>query len=521
MKLYSLKLIFLFLIVSAASSQVLAQVTTQQIDSVVNYAMTKFNVAGCAVAVVKDGKIFFEKGYGVKSIATQEPVNEHTNFAIASNSKAYTTAALALLVEDGKINWDDKVKDHIPEFTMYNEYVEDNFNIVDLVTHRSGLGLGVGDLMFFPQGSNFTIDDLLASFQYFKQESPFRTKWDYDNLLYLVAGELIARKSGMTWEAFIESRIFEPLGMDNSYASLASIKDTSNLSASHSTETGEIRVIPTFKEMINGAAGGIFSNVNDTSQWMLVQLNKGKYGDDLSKELFIQMNHNNMWTIHTMMDVNRNPRYNSHFAGYGLGWNLTDVKGNLQVSHTGGLPGMLSRTLLIPDMNLGIVIFTNTSNDGGGLFSSVSQTILDMYLELDDFQWIDKYSAYMMSRQSGDDAATDKVWEAVENNKQDTVEVNNYIGIYEDIWFGKIEVFMKDKQLWIKCLRSPLLNGPLKLYKDQTFAIKWEYQDMNADAFAMFTLDENGKANGFTMKGISPNIDFSFDFEDLVIKRVD
>ena len=313
------KSILFFVFVSIFSIQTQAQVTTQQIDSVVNYAMTKFNVAGCAIAVVKDGEILFEKGYGVKSIATNEPVNEHTNFAIASNSKAYTTSALALLVEDGKINWDDKVKDHIPEFTMYNEYVEDNFNIIDLVTHRSGLGLGVGDLMFFPQGSNFTIDDLLASFQYFNQESPFRTKWDYDNLLYLVAGELIARKSGMTWEAFIESRIFEPLGMDNSYASLANIKDTSNLSASHSTETGEMRVIPTFKEMINGAAGGIFSNVNDSSQWMLVQLNNGKYGDNLNQQLFTSVNHNNMWTIHTVMDVNRNPRYNSHFAGYGLG----------------------------------------------------------------------------------------------------------------------------------------------------------------------------------------------------------
>ncbi|WP_104734074.1 serine hydrolase [Hanstruepera ponticola] len=509
------------LFLSFCFCQLQAQVTSQQIDSIVNYAMSKFNVAGCAVAVVKDGKILHEKGYGIKSIKTNEPVNEHTNFAIASNSKAFTTVALALLVEEGKLNWDDKVKMHIPEFTMYNDYVEENFNIIDLVTHRSGLGLGVGDLMFFPQGSDFTIDDLLSSFQHFKQESAFRTKWDYDNLLYLVAGELIARKSGMTWEAFIETRIFEPLGMENSYASLASIQDSSNLSASHSTETGEMRIIPTFEEMINGAAGGIFSNVNDLSQWMLLHLNKGKYGNNLNSQLFTTSNHYEMWKIHTVMDVNRNPRYNSHFAGYGLGWNLTDVNGNMQVSHTGGLPGMLSRTLLIPDMNLGIVILTNTSNDGGGLFSAVSQTILDMYLEMDDFQWIDKYSAYLASRQSGDDAATQKVWETVANMDQKAVKREKYIGVYEDVWFGKIEVFEKDNQLWIKCHRSPLLNGPLKHYKDETFAIKWEYQDMNADAFAMFEIGENGKAEAFTMKGISPNIDFSFDFQDLDLKRID
>lgn len=521
MKINVYKLVYATFFISLLSYSSFAQVSSQQIDSIVNYAMSKFNVAGCAVAVVIDGEILHEKGYGVKSIKTNEPVDEHTNFAIASNSKAFTTAALAMLVEEGKLSWEDKVKTHIPEFTMYDDYVEENFNIVDLVTHRSGLGLGAGDLMFFPQGSDFTIDDLLSSFQHLKQTSAFRTKWDYDNLLYLVAGELIARLSGMTWEAYVESKIFKPLGMEHSFGSFSRIKDMDNLSASHSNETGEIKVIPTFEEMINGAAGGIFSNVNDMSTWMLLQLNQGKYGDGLKKELFTKVNHNKMWTIQTVMPTTSNPRYNTHFSGYGLGWFLSDIKGNMLVEHTGGLPGMLSRVLMIPDLDLGIVVLTNTSNDGAGLFSSVTQTIMDMYLELEDFKWIDKYAAYLASQQSGADAVVDKVWEAVANNNQDAVKKDKYLGVYEDVWFGKIEVFMKGKQLWIKSHRSPLLNGPLQYYKDETFAIKWEYQDMNADAFAMFTLGEHGKANGFTMKGISPNIDFSFDFQDLNLKRVD
>lgn len=515
-KFTSVSFVFTFLLCSTSLN---AQVSSKQIDSIVKYAMTKFNVAGSAVAVVKDGKIIHNKGYGVKSIETKEPVNQHTQFAIASNSKAFATAGLAILVEEGKIDWRDKVKDHIPEFTMYNKYVEDNFNILDLVTHRSGLPLGMGDLMFFPDGTDFTMEDLLSSFQHFKSSSAFRTKWDYDNLLYLVAGELIARKSGMTWEAFTKTRILEPLGMDNSFASLADIKDTSNLSASHSTETGEIRVIPTFEEMMNGAAGGIFSNVDDLCQWMLLHLNAGKYGENMNKELFTAANHNEMWKIHTVMGVNKNPRYNSHFSGYGLGWFLSDVKGNMKVEHTGGLPGMLSQTILIPDMDLGIIILTNTSNDGGGLFSSVSQTILDMYFELDDFKWIDKYSDYLKSKKSGGDGITDKVWETVENLKEKPIDNKKYIGIYKDSWFGTCEVFLKTDQLWLKFHRSPKLNGPLGFYEDETFAIKWEYQDMNADAFVTFTLDENGKAEGIKMKGISPNIDFSFDFHDLDLKR--
>ena len=213
-----LKLICILILSSGLNiNKAFSQVTSKEIDVIVQNALDNFTVAGVAVAVVKDGKIIHQKGYGLKSIDSKAKVNEHTNFGIASNSKAFTTAALAILVEEGKILWNDKVIDHIPEFKMYNDYVTQNFNIQDLLTHRSGLGLGVGDLMFFPDGSDFTINDIITSFQYFKPQSAFRTKFDYDNLLYMVAGEVINRVSGMSWEQFIKTRIFEPLEMDNSF----------------------------------------------------------------------------------------------------------------------------------------------------------------------------------------------------------------------------------------------------------------------------------------------------------------
>jgi CubicO group peptidase (beta-lactamase class C family) len=521
MKTLQFKVIVIILTSLMLTSNLQAQkMTSEQIDSLMFVAMSKFNVAGCAIAVIKDGKTIINKGYGVKSFKTKNPVNEHTNFAIASNSKAFTTAALAILVEEGKLKWTDVVIKHIPEFKMYNDYVTDNFNIQDLLTHRSGLGLGIGDLMFFPDGSNFTINDLLSSFQYFKPESAFRTKFDYDNLLYLVAGEVIARVSGMSWEDFISKRIFEPLHMDNSFPSLDRIKDKSNLASPHSSEKEILKVLPDFQEMINGAAGGIYSNVDDLTHWMQMHLDNGRYGDSLKQQLFTAESQREMWKMHTLRDVNRNPRYNSHFAGYGLGWGLSDVKGNMSVSHTGGLPGMLSKTIMIPDLNLGVVILTNTSDDGAGIFSAVSQTIVDNYLGLDDFGWIDKYANFMASNKSGADTVTQKVWEEVEQSDNSKINENNYIGVYEDNWFGKVEVFKKGEQLWFKSYRSPKLNGSMRYYKDQTFAIKWEYRDMNADAFAIFSLDANGKAQSIKMKGISPNIDFSFDFHDLDLKRV-
>lgn len=509
-----------FILFFVLNISIFAQLTSPQIDSLVNDAMEKFKVAGVAVAIVKDGKIIHEKGYGVTSKLTNKRVNEHTNFAIASNSKAFTTTALALLVEEGKLNWTDKVKDHIPEFKMYNPYVTENFNIQDLLTHRSGLGLGIGDLMIFPDGSNFTIDDLLSSFQYFKPVSAFRTQFDYDNLLYLVAGEIIARKSGMTWEAFIDKRIFKPLDMDQSYPAFNLVTDDTNLALPHNVVNNNYKVLPSYQEMINGAAGGIYANVNDISQWMLLQLNQGKYGENLENQMFSEESQHEMWKIHTTTDVNRSPRYNSHFSGYGLGWDLTDKKGNLIVSHTGGLPGMLSTTVLIPDLNAGIVVLTNTEPGGAGVFLAVSRTIVDGYLGLDDNKWTDKFHEYFKSREAEGDKVTDAVWKTVEANKKIKIKTSDYMGIYKDNWFGNMEVFNKDGKLWIKSHRSPKLNGEMYYYQANTFAIKWEYQDMNADAFAMFSLDENGQAQSIKMKGISPNIDFSFDFHDLDLQRV-
>jgi CubicO group peptidase (beta-lactamase class C family) len=511
-------LLALFYLILFFSTIISAQTSSRQIDSLMTSALMKFKVAGAAIAVVKDGKVIHSKGYGMSDLSTKKAVNENTNFQIASNTKAFTTTALAILEEEGKIQWDDKVIEHIPEFKMYDDYVTQNFNIQDLLTHRSGLGLGVGDLMFFPDGTNFTIQDVVSCFQYFKPVSAFRTQFDYDNLLYMVAGEVIARASGMSYEMFVQQRIIEPLEMNNSFVGSVQ-KDKSNLAAPHSSESGTIKSIDRYDIGMADAAGGIFSNVADMSKWMIVRLHKGKYGADLKTSLFSLENHQEMWRIHTVLETNQNPRYNSHFNGYGLGWGLTDVAGKFEVSHTGALPGMLSIVTMYPDLNLGIVILTNTENGGGGLFSSVSNTIADSYLGLDDYGWIDKMVEWRYDDKNEEDSVTKKTWEQVELAKNNKVKNENFIGVYADKWFGDVEVFEKNEQLWINCNRSPKLNGPMAFYNANTFAIKWEYQAMNCDAFALFSFDETGKAQSIKMKGISPSIDFSFDFHDLDLIR--
>jgi CubicO group peptidase (beta-lactamase class C family) len=496
-----------------------AQGADNEVDQLVREAIEKFNVAGIAVAIVKDGEVIHNKGYGVTSSETKEKVNENTRFAIASNSKAFTAAALAVLIDDGKLNWTDKVVDYVPEFKMYDAYVTANFTILDLLTHRSGLGLGAGDLMFFPDGGDFTMDDILKSFQYQKKVSDFRTKFDYDNLLYVVAGEVIKRISGVSWSEFVEANIMKPIGMDNSAGTYKRLANKDNVAMPHSTVDGQLNLLETYDLELGAAAGGIYASVNDLTKWMLLQLNGGQYGDT---SVFSERNHREMWRPHTNLWFNPkpNPRYKSHFSAYGLGWGITDWNGNIVYSHTGGLPGMLSKTIIIPELDLGVIVLTNTEPGGGAAFSAISNTIVDQYLGLEDFGWVDKYAAQLKANQERGNEVVDKVWETVKSVNDDHVKADDFVGIYEDKWFGKVEVFLKDKQLWVKCHRSPKLNGPMSFYNANTFVVKWEYQDMNADVFAMFSLDEKGRAQSIKMKGISPNIDFSFDFQDLILERV-
>ncbi|WP_036385789.1 serine hydrolase [Muricauda sp. MAR_2010_75] len=497
-----------------------SQMSSTKVDELANKALETFGVAGASVGIVKDGKIVHLKGYGVKSVDTKLPITGTTPFAIASLGKAFTTTALAILVEEGKISWNDKVIKYIPEFKMYDSYVTENFTIKDLLTHRSGLGMGVGDLMGYPSGSNFTIEDVLESFQYFEPKSPFRTQFDYDNLLYWVAGEVIARVTDSSWERFVEKSIFEPLQLENTYSRLDNVKDLNQVAVPHISASNGIRTIAHFRENVNGAAGGIFSSAEDMCKWMLVHLNNGKYGKDLQKQLFSSESQYEMWKIHTVMDASNDPRYNSHFLGYGLGWFVSDVRGNLSLVHTGGGPGIMTKIWLLPEMNLGIVILTNTSESGGAFFSSVSKTIADSYLGLDSKDWVSVYQQRFQHRQQQGDSITTAVWKIIDANKSLPINFDDYIGTYEDRWFGKIEIHKNNGQLWFKSYRSPKLTGSMYHYKANTFAIKWEDRDLQADAFASFVLNEEGLATEIRMKGISPNIDFSYDFQDLLLYRV-
>jgi CubicO group peptidase (beta-lactamase class C family) len=510
-------LFFFILGFAAVSAQVIG---SREIDSLVIRTMKTFDVPGIAVAIVKDGKVIHSKGYGVRSLNTQQKVDANTLFGIASNSKAFTTAALGMLSDEKKLSLDDKVIDYIPEFRLYNPYVTEEFTIRDLLTHRSGMGLGAGDLMIWPGINDFTIHDIIHNLRYLKPVSGFRTKYDYDNLLYIVAGEVVARVSGMSWEDFIEQRIMQPLSMTGSAASYNRLKDKTNVIDPHAPVDGIVRVIGRDFNTVADAAGGIYSNISDMCKWIIMQMNDGKYGDGLAKQLFSKEIHRAMWSPQTIINVGDSTAYNTHFASYGLGWNLSDVRGYKQVGHTGGLAGIVTQVTLIPELKLGIIVFTNQQS--GEAFTSITNTIKDSYFGIKGIDRVKQYHELADRDSENAKKITDQIWKDIEtqhNNPSAAIDYSLYTGTYADKWFGSIKITLKNGKLWFDSLRSPKLTGELLAYKGNTFIVRWDDRSLDADAYVMFSLDNNGIASGIRMKAISPLTDFSYDFQDLDFNR--
>ncbi|TMI74860.1 MAG: serine hydrolase [Bacteroidetes bacterium] len=503
---------------TCAYSQPLTEI---QIDSVAGRALKAFDVPGIAVGIIKDGKIVLAKGYGVRSLNTQQKTDENTLFGIASNSKAFTCAALGILVDEGKIKWDDKVRDYIPEFRLYSPYVTEEFTIRDLLCHRSGLGLGAGDLMFFPDSSDFELKDIIYNLRFLKQASGFRTKYDYDNNLYIVAGEVVARVSGKSWDDFIDERILQQLGMNKTATAFDRLKDKSDVIDAHAPVNGKVQVIARSTVKVGHPAGGINSNITDLCKWVQLWLNHGKYGEGLSKRIFSESVYREMTSPQTIIQVGGPGPYNTHFSAYGLGFFLSDQKGYKQVTHTGGLEGMVTQITMFPELNLGIIVLTNQQE--GGAFASITNQIKDGYFGIKNTDRVAEYSAGRRLQLASATHLTDSIWKEIEtaqHSASSKPDFNLFTGTYRDVWLGDIIISVKNGKPRFDSKRSPKLTGELFYYKGNTFVVKWRDRSMDADAFVSFTLDEEGKASGIKMRAISPLTDFSYDFHDLDFKRV-
>lgn len=512
-----LKLSLLFVLFSLLS---FSQIEEKKLDELIQNTLKTFDVPGISVGIIKDGKTVYAKGFGVSSMNTKQKMDENTLVGIASNSKGFTATALAILVDEGKLNWDDKVTKFIPEFQMYDPYVSQQVTVNDLITHRAGLGLGQGDLMFFPEGGSLTVNDIVHNVRYLKPANSFRSTLDYNNIMFIVAGEVIHRISGLSWAEFIEQKILKPVGMTSSYGSYnrAKAANASNIIEAHAPVDGKAIPVPHDWNETANAAGGIISNIKDMNTWAEFLMNgfTTKDGKKLVSDKQIQQ----LWNLQISTPVALKNSYDSNFGGYGLGWFLTDVKGHKQVYHTGGLIGTVTQFTLIPDMKLGIVVLTNQQS--GAAFSTITNTVKDAYLGIADRNWLKTYADRMAKLNADYDKGKKEVFaksETFKKDKNSQVKPEQIVGTYNDPWFGDIIISHDGKTFRIICKNSPRLKGELLPYSPNVMIAKWDDRSYDADAFINFSLDENGKATGTKMKPISDVTDFSFDFGDLDLKK--
>lgn len=517
-KLLSLA-ITLVILSSASAAKTNPQASKElnrEISAVITQAMEEFQVPGVAVAIIKDNVVTMSEGFGVIEHGKSTKVDNNTLFGIASNTKAMTAALIAQLVDQGKLSWKTKVIDIIPEFQMPNAYVTREFTITDLLSHNSGLGLGAGDLMIWPDTTH-TIDDIIKGIKYLPEVSSFRSEYAYDNLMYILAGEIIARVTGKTWEENIKQNIFQPLGMNTTRAKFSFIeKSNVNVARAHVPLAGKINVVGgNFIEKFHSAAS-VASSINDMSLWLKAQLNRGEYQvNGKTEQLFSRQQNRKMWQAHTLKPVSESATKNdkTHFSAYGLGWDLKDYHGVKLVQHTGGILGMISKVVMVPEENLALVILTNQQS--GYAFNAIANKILHSYLNISDTDWVGHYKAIKDKRAANNKTYTEEAASKVATDSKPSLALKEYAQTYQDNWYGDINISYDNNKLRMQFSKTAELKGTLKHHQHNTFIVHWDDKTLEADAFINFNLNEDGLISFATMKAVSRNTDFSFDFHDL------
>ena len=515
--------IFCLLYFLSASLVCFSQQLPPGLDNHIKNVMQSFEVPGVSIAIVKDGRVVLTKGYGVKEAGKNDPVDAHTLFCIASNTKAFTATALGMLVEEGKVKWGDPVINYLPWFRMSDPYVTTHMTIRDLLVHRSGLGLGASDLLQFPP-SDYNRKEMTEKLRDVPLKTSFRNNFAYDNILYLVAGEVIHAASGMSWEEFIKKNILDKAGMTESTDRISQFDRQHDVAVSNISFEGKVIPNPGFpsNELTDASnpAGGIASNSVDMSKWLLTQLDSGKAPN--GARLFLPETTEALWNLVTPISVSQLPSElkpeQMNFSGYGLGFFLQDYRGYKMVWHTGGLSGFVSKVTMIPALHLGICVLTN--QESGAAFSAITNYILDYYMKAPSFDWLKSYREVLGKDKSNLNDYLSRQSAARDSSAGPSLPLGKYTGVYHDAWYGDIDISMEKDHLVMRFSHTPDLTGDMVHWQYDTFVVHWRDRELRADAFVTFSLDPDGSIYEARMKAFSPATDFSYDFQDLLLKPV-
>lgn len=505
----------------AAAADAQVQFDPAFIDAEAERMRQAFEVPGFAVAIVGAGPEPWVKGYGVRVMGRPEPIDAHTRFAIASNTKAYTAAALAILVDEGKVGWDEPVTRYLPEFRMYDPAVTQMMTVRDLLCHRSGLPLGAGDLLLFPDTTHRAVD-VLQALPHLKLSQPFRGGYAYDNILYTVAGVLIERVSGKGWADFVAERLLKPVGEADAVPNLDRL-NSANVAGRHGRRLGTMADVgPTTIVTPQGehgdafqAGAGINASASDQARWLMTQLAKGKAPD--GTRIWSEAQADEMWkpqiiTGHGDGPTAENPA-RGVFQAYALGWFVQDYRGERLVSHSGGLIGQVTQTAMLPRRKLGVAVFSNSESQGSAMLRNA---VLDHLLGAPRTDWAAIGKAIVAKQQAQIMAAGHSVDKAPPGGP--SLPLAPYVGRYRDPWYGDVLVSRAGKGLAIAFVPTPGFKGVLEPWGPDTFRTRFP-KDAGEDALVTFVV-KDGRVTQVLMKAFSPLADFSFDFHHLDFRPV-
>ena len=488
----------LFTVFLISSLQLIAQVDKQQLDAYIQQAVSNYELPGLAISIIKDDQVVYEKGFGFANIESKRELTADATFAIASLSKAFTATAIGMLVDEGKLKWTDKVSQYIEGFDLSDDYVASQMTIEDILAHRSGFGTFDGDLLWY--SSDYSREEIINRFANYPMKYGFRTEYGYQNIMFIIAGEIVEKASGMPWEKFIETRIFKPLQMNNSYTSITEYPKDLNIAEPH--VKGNLDEIRNYDN--SGGAAAISSNVQDLSKWIRFWLNNGIVDGDT---LLSGASYQNITNLQTPIDPSNFDKSNGiNFKGYGLGWFLMDYQGAKVAHHGGGLPGYISKIFICPDINLGVVILTNGET---ALPASLMYHILDQYQgNKVQEDWAQLYLDFSnRSEKSLEKKQKERVTSRKAKIKSQFTN-HDLVGSYMDKVYGEATVGEKGGKLIFTMLPAKeLFSSEMEHWHYNTYRIRFK-DEFLPDGYITFSQDAEGKVIG--LKIDLPNPDFHF-----------
>lgn len=506
----------------AGPAAVLAQgvIEAERIDAVVADFMRTFGTPGIGVALVRMGAPVLARGYGVRRLGAPAKVDADTLFGIASNSKAFVAAGIAMLVEAGKVGWDEPVIRYLPDFATSDPVITRGMTVRDLLCHRSGLPLGAGDLMQFPF-TDHSRADIVRGLRYLPFERGFRSGYAYDNILYVVAGVLIERVTGQSFEDFMTARLLRPLGMGGAVPVRERVR-TGNIVGRHARlgpptrGVGPLEIVAADETAAGSPAGGINAGMNDIARWLQTQLASGvtPTGQRLwSKESAAEMWRPQVITASTTGPTATRPT-RSVMTGYALGWFVEAYRDHRMIFHSGGLSGQVTQTALLPELGIGLAVFTNVED---GFTAQLRNAILDIAIAAPPFDWIGA------AKRARDDSEAALRKEAGSGDFTvpaggPSLPLAAYAGRYRDPWYGDIVVAPDGHGLRIDFTRTPVFKSRLEPFGPDTFRTRFA-PGAGEDAVVTFVI-ERGVPVAMKLKALSPLADFSFDFQHLAPRRV-